>query len=100
MTVTCSLKPLRCQMTFHYFRHVIELNSRIPYVVGIDKHDRTLFVAAGAGVAEHGGRPEAPPVHLIFERFEEFSATPGTAASFPRRSAHEDLAEPIHVQIL
>jgi hypothetical protein len=87
-------------MTFHYPRHIPGLDSRIPYVVGIDKHDRALFVAAGAGVAEHGGRPEAPPVHLIFKRFEEFSATPGTATSFSRCGAHEDLAEPIHVQIL
>ena len=100
MTVTCSLKPFRCQMTFHYLRHVIELNSRIPYVVGIYKHDRTLFVAAGAGIAEHGGRPEAPPVHLIFERFEEFSANPCNAESFSRRIEHEDLAEPILFQFL
>jgi acetylornithine deacetylase/succinyl-diaminopimelate desuccinylase-like protein len=87
-------------MTSHYLRHILGLDSRVPDVVRIDKHDRALFVAAGAGVAEHGGWPQASPVYLIFEGFEEFTAAPGAAASFARCGAHEDLAEPIHVQIL
>jgi hypothetical protein len=87
-------------MTSHYLRHILGLDSRVPDVVRIDKHDRALFVAAGAGVAEYGIRPEAPPVHLIFKGFEEFTAAPGTAAPLTRSGAHEDLAEPFHVQIL
>ena len=87
-------------MAFHYLRHVFGLDMRVPDIVGVDKYDRALFVAASAGVAEHGGRTEAPPVHLILEGFEEFTATPGAATSFARRGAHEDLAEPVHVQIL
>ena len=87
-------------MAFHYLRHVFGLDSRVPNVVGIDKHDRALFVAAGAGVAEHGGWPKASPVHLIFEGFEEFTAAPGAAASFAGRGAHKDLAEPVHIKIL
>ena len=87
-------------MAFHYLRHVFMLDACVPYVIGVDKHDRAFFVASGAGVAEHGGRPESPPFHLILEGFEEFTATPGAATSFARRGAHEDLAEPVHVQIL
>jgi hypothetical protein len=87
-------------VTLYDSRHVFGLDSRIPDIVRVDKYDRALFVTAGAGVAEHGGRPEAPPVHLISEGFEEFTAAPGAAASFPRRGAHEDLAEPVHIQIL
>ena len=87
-------------MTLYNLRHVLELDPRVPHVVGVDKHDWALFVAAGAGVAEYGVRPEAPPVNLIFKGFEEFTAAPGTAAPFTRSGAHEDLAEPFHVQIL
>jgi hypothetical protein len=87
-------------MTLHYLRHVFWFDPCVPHVVGVDKHDRTLLVAAGAGVAEHGGRGYAAPVHLFPESVEQLAATFGAAAPLAWCGAHEDLAQSPHAQIL
>jgi hypothetical protein len=50
--------------------HVFQRHARIPDVVWIDKNDGAFLVAAGAGVAEHGGRGYAAPVHFLPESVE------------------------------
>jgi hypothetical protein len=87
-------------MSLHYLRHVFRLHARIPDIVWIDKDDRTFLVATGAGIAEHGGRRYATPVHLLFEGFEKFTTALGAAASFAGSGAHEDLAKFTHIEIL
>ena len=57
-------------MTLHYLRNVFRLDAGVPDVVGVDEDDGTLFVAAGAGVAEHGGWWYVPPFHLFPERLQ------------------------------
>ena len=87
-------------MTSDDLGHVFQRYAGIPDVVGIDKDDRALLVAAGAGVAEHGGRGYAAPVHLFPERVEQLAATFGAAAPLAWCGAHEDLAQSPHAQIL
>ena len=87
-------------MSLDYLRHVLGSNAGVPDVVGVDEDDRALVVAAGAGVAQHGGRREAAPLGLSPERLEELSAAFRAAASRPRRGANENLSELRHGLIL
>ena len=84
--------PRRRQVLLDDARYVLGCNARVPHVVGVDEDDGTLMVAAGAGVAQHGGRREPAPLELRPERLEELSATFATTALFSRGGAHEDLA--------
>ena len=57
-------------------------------------------MAAGAGIAEHGGRRDAVTLDLGPERLEQLAASLRAAASLTWRSANEDLAHFAHAQIL
>src|SRR5215210_1910654 len=87
-------------MTLHYSGHVLGCYTGVPDVVGVDEDDRPFLVAAGAGVAEHGGWRYAEHLNLVSEHLEEFAATLRAAATLARRGAHEDLAHLAHTQIL
>ena len=80
--------------------HVFQRDVRIPDVVGIDKDDGALLVAAGAGVAEHGGGRYAAPVHHFPESVEQLATAFGAAAPLAWCGANEDLTESPHAQIL
>src|ERR671910_3092091 len=97
---TLRLDPHRRQVTFHYFGHVLGCDAGIPDVVGVDEDDGTYFVAAGADVAEHGGRRYVAQLHLFPEQLEQFAAPLRTAAFLARCGANEDLAQLAHAQIL
>jgi hypothetical protein len=88
------------QVTLDDIRYVLRSNARVPDVVRIDEYDWSFMVAAGAGIAQHGGRREPTPLDLHLERLEEFSAALGTAAALPWSCAHKNLSELRHGLIL
>jgi len=87
-------------VSLYYLRNIHWLHAGVPDIVGVDKHDRTFLVAAGADVAEHGGRRYAVQLHLFPEYLEQFAATLRAAATLTRRGANEDLTQLAHAQIL
>ena len=88
------------QVALYYSGHVIGCYAGIPDVVGVDEDDGTFLVAAGADVAENGGRCYAAQLHLFAERLEQFASPLRAAASLARSGANEDLAQLAHIQIL
>ena len=54
-------------MTLYYLWHVLARYAGVPDVVRVDEDDGTFLVAAGADVAEDGGRRYAAQVHLFPE---------------------------------
>ena len=80
--------------------HIAGRNFCVPDVVGEDKDDRALLVAAGAGVSQDDGRRHAAALHLVPENVQEFVAALLAAAALPRGCADEDLAKSGHGEIL
>ena len=93
-------QALPSQVPLDDVRYVLGSDARVPDVVWVDEDDRPFMVAAGAGVAQHGGRREPAPLDLPLERRKEFSAALGTAAALPRCGAHKNLSELLHDPIL
>ena len=79
-------------MAIHYLRHVFGPNFRVPDVIGVDKDDGALLVAAGAGITEYGGRRYPAPIYLFLEGRQQLTAALRAAASFAGGGAHEDVA--------
>ena len=84
--------PHRRQVPLDDLRYVLRANVRVPDVVRVNKDDRTLVVAAGASIAQHGGGQEPAPLDLLPEHLEEFGPALRAAAPLPWRGAHEDLS--------
>ncbi len=84
--------PHRRQVPLDDLRYVLRANVRVPDVVRVDKDDRTLVVAAAAGIAQHGGGREPAPLDLRPEHLEEFGSALRAAAPLSWRGAHEDLS--------
>ncbi len=73
-------------------RYILRSNARVPDVVRVDKNDRTLMVAAGAGIAHYDVGREPAPLDLRPEHLEEFGSALRAAAPLSGRGAHEDLS--------
>jgi hypothetical protein len=75
-------------------RYVLRSDARVPDVVRVDKDDRPLMVATGAGVEHYGGGREPEPLDLSPELLQEFDSALRAAAPLSGRGANEDLAQP------